>query len=37
VNLDAVPVDRARLIAFPLKIEGAVSTPCRAAVLVEEQ
>jgi len=32
VNLDAVTRDRVKLAAFPLKVQGAVSAPCRAAV-----
>jgi len=34
VNLDAVPSRRVQLLALPLKIEGAVSTPCRAVILL---
>lgn len=32
VNLDSVKEKRAKLCAFPLKIEGAMGTPCRAAI-----
>lgn len=32
VNLDAVTQDRVKLAAFPIKVEGAVSAPCRAAI-----
>lgn len=32
VNLDAVTHDRVKLAAFPMRVEGAASAPCRAAV-----
>ena len=32
-NLDQVTADRATLVCFPLKIEGACSAPCRAAII----
>ena len=35
VNLDAVTQDRVKLAAFPIKVEGAVSAPCRAAVFLD--
>jgi len=34
-NLDGLSGRGGRLVAFPLKIRGACSTPCRAAILLE--